>query len=581
MSSLPSLPKSSLLEQLLHFQNLAYQVISQLSPDIIKDLSLYYNHALISKRAVVTDVEGQDWCFDLASSLAAVLFARTHIHVQKTTSQTPFSLFHTLIHILRHDVNQSWFHFAVRNARKPTMISMPSLPALNLGVSEERFYVQSVSDSWPSKSVSHLSQDLTSIIVNPTASRRFVDGMVAGDLGGERIHISDHERSFIGNHSIGWISRYEQPLRTVTIIEVDPLAKAELCVDIASRRQAHDMVKVAVQSLDMYTISMKMHEDPSFAENFVLSRLLTIDQLNDPIDLRDDDIEVSQFIHVHGSASPQLLGAVDEEAFLRSLGSLTAKNKVRSALAISAKARLVALRERGSKVLEVSTENVARRVKNKSSSRMIRCGADGIYVWTRVPYDTVLVLCTTVGLTVWACQSLVMAEGESSIGEASSFGLALIIGICVTYHNIRYNSWPIGQTVRLKRMCHTDEEMQLCMSSEEVIETIAEAGAKGAGMDGILTCAYSKSTDGKFSVTKPLALTDAARAGLKLRLSTELKPLWIDRRGVRVVTEEGDMWHASGDYVNRNYLEFTSAGPSLIGGLFRTVRMQCPCWAHL
>lgn len=136
-----------------------------------------------------------------------------------------------LIETLREDVDTPWFDFAVRNARKPTMISMSSSPALNLGGNEERFYVQAVSDSWPNKVVSTVSgnEGENWIEINAQASRRFVEGVVAGDLGGEIMRIAPAELAFTEGHTIGWISRYEQPLRTVTIIEVHPKAKGAQC----------------------------------------------------------------------------------------------------------------------------------------------------------------------------------------------------------------------------------------------------------------------------------------------------------------------------------------------------------------
>lgn len=333
----------------------------------------------------------------------------------------------------------------------------------------------------------------------------------------------------------------------------------------------HELTHVEVQTLDKYTINTKMHEDPSFAENFILSRLLTIDQISSPIQLRDDAVDVAEFVHVCGAddGRDKVLGPVDEEALLKSLGSVSAKNKLRSALAIGAKARQVALKQHGKRIRKLNYDLQMGDVHTVivGQSRMVRCSMDGIYVRTRVPLDSIVVLYVTAGLTVWACHALVTLEGAGSLGEAASLGLALILGISVTYNNLRYNSWSIGQTVRLRRMCVSDEDMRKCMSRADSIRTIAHAGANGTGMDDILTCAYSNATNGSFSVTEPLSLTDAANAGLFLRLSTQLTPLWIDMRGVRAVdiTERSYMWHATGEYLDKTYLQLTCSGPDHIG----------------
>ncbi len=537
-------------------QNEARIAIENVDESCVEDLRRYYNHALISRRAVVTDVGTETWKTDLESSLAAVTFAREHAEARDTEYANLQRKYVKLIEVLRADVNKLWFKYAVQNARRPTMIAMPSLPAINLGVDEERFYVQAVSDSWPSKDVSVLEGDV--IKVSSRASRRFVDGMVAGDMGGLELRVTDHEKSFVENHSIGWITRYESVSRVVTIIEIDPWSKGEVLLDEQARRAAHDLVKVKEQRLDAFSLSTKLHEEASFADNLILSRLLAIDQVMFPIHARKERIDVREYIHVSGSFRDGL-GPVDEEVFLKSLGSMTAKNKVRSALAIAAKGRLERLQKYGS-----SIRNITWGEEVKFRSRMVRCGVDGIYVKTRVPFDSLLVICITIVLSVVGCRALIKAEGVGSLAEATSLALALTLGVGVTFHNLRYKSWPIGETVRRTRMCVSDEEMAHCMSKHEMICTIAEAGAKGAGMDGILTCPFSDSQDGKFSMTRPLDLKAGSKVGLNLRLSTGLKPVWVDLKGVRDV-EEKDIWHVVGSYVDRNYLEFTSVGPNQIG----------------
>lgn len=546
---------------------------------MVADLSTYYNLALVSRRAVVTDVHTNVWQFDLASSLAAVLFARELVeepHPPHIALQNPFP---SLIAALCSDISEPWFHFAVRNARRPTMIAMPSLPALNLGMDEERYYIQAVSDSWPNKNVSVLDHHV--IRVSSTASRRFVDDMVAGDLGGLELPVTDHERSFLQSHSIGWITRYETVNRTVTIIEVDPWAPNELNLDPKFRRQAHHMVKVPEESLGLYSLGMKLHSGEEFANNLILSRLLTIDQMRSPIHHQTDLIDVLQYIHVRGSGMSDL-GPVDEEVLLKSLGSMTAKNKLRSAIAISAKARLTALHNRGASIRSIAVANSAKSCK----SRMIRCGVDGIYVRTRAPYDSLLVLVAVAVIVAISCRALIRTEGVRSVADATSLSVALILGVSITYHSVRYKSWSMGETVRLRRMCISDEEMSLSMSKNEMISTIAEAGSKGAGMDGILTCAYSDSANGKFSVTLPLDLEAGARVGLVLRLSAALKPLWVDLKGVRAVENNG-MWHAYGPYLEKAYLMLTATGPSEIGGRSRPQSCKsiplaiADCWRNV
>lgn len=547
---------SPLLQRLLILQGAARATVENLTENQVKDLRVYYNHALVSQRAVVTDVQTETWKFDLVSSLAAVIFARERVEAHQFAYEQLEPIYAALITALCTDVTHPWFQFAVRNARRPTMIAMPSLPSINLGVDEERFYVQSVSDSWPTKEVSILEGGVLKI--NPRASRRFIDDMVAGDLGGIELQVTEHEQSFVQNKTVGWITRYETVSRKVTIIEIDPRARGELLVDAKSRHAAHELVTVKEQQLNAFSLNMKLFEDDLFANNLVLSRLLSINQTIAPVYETIEEIDVCEYVHVRGS-SHDGLGPLDEEVFLKSLGSMTAKNKIRSALAISTKARLGALNDRG-----MSIRNVYWNEEPRLESRMIRCGVDGIYVKARVPFDSVFVLLLALVLSALGARALINEEGLQSLDETTSLALALTLGGGLMYHNLRYKSWPIGETVRLKRMCATDEEMSLVMSRHEVISTIAEAGSKGAGMDGILTCAYSDSRDGKFSVTRPLDLESGNKVGLKLRVSTTLNPLWVDLKGVREIVNNG-IWHAYGPYLDRSYLELTVIGPDNIG----------------
>lgn len=547
---------SPLFRRCLLLQKSALDTISQLQPEQISLLRKYYNYALVSRRQVVADVNMELWKSDLATSLAALTFAREQIQAFTIPSSQISIVFGQLISTLIQDIDSPWFNFVTQKARRPTMISMSSLPAVNLGEKEERYFVQSISDSWPSKQVSEVLGN--TLKFHPKASRRFVDDMVAGDLGDVEITLSDAEISFINTHSIGWASQYQSALRSVLIIEIDPWALGEIKVDEVSRRAAYKAVKVREQRLDQFSLKMRMHEDQSFQDNLVLERLLAIDQILWPIQETTDSIDIGKYLYVSGSGN-EGLGPVDEEVLLKSMGSMTAKNKLRSALSISAKCRLNAYKERGHIIRDLPLNE-----KVTLKTMMIRCGVDGIYVKTKIPIDSALVLISSVGFSVFGARAILTADGVTSLGEVLSMAFALTIGLGFTFHNIRYKSWSIGETVRCRRMCATDEEMSLSMSKHEMISTIALAGSQGAGMDGIMTSPYSNNNTGKFSVTKPLHLEAASKVGLKLRLSTNLQPLWVDLKGIRRV-EQREIWYVQGEYLEKSYLDLTSAGPDTIG----------------
>lgn len=194
---------------------------------------------------------------------------------------------------------------------------------------------------------------------------------------------------------------------------------------------------------------------------------------------------------------------------------------------------------------------------------MVRCGVDGVYVTTNVPFDSLIMFVATVVFAAAGARELISIQGVTSVAETLAIAVALALGTSLTYHNLKYKAWAINETIRLRRMCTSDEEMGLHMSKHEVLHTIADAGAKGAQMDGILTCPFSNSTQGRFSVTAPLDIQEASTVGLKLRLTTSLRPVWVDFRGVRSVRNK-ETWQVYGPFLDISYLEITSAGPNQI-----------------
>lgn len=286
-------------------------------------------------------------------------------------------MYQNLAATLADDVESKWFLYAMRNARRPTRIAMPSLPAVNLGENEERFYALAVSDSWPKKHVSKIVDK--KLVLSSQSSRRFVDGLVAGDLGGIELDLSEHELSFIGNHSVGWITRYESTLRMVDIIEIDPWAVDHTNIDLASRRKAHEVAQVQEQRLVMFSVHKKLHWEPQFENNLALFRLLAIDLNRAVMRMSRKCLYTTEYLHVNGMNRGGM-GSVDEEVLLKSLGSITAKNKERSALAIAAKARFMSLRAYG-----LTIRNIVLEPEFQVTSKLVRCGVDGIYIHPRVP----------------------------------------------------------------------------------------------------------------------------------------------------------------------------------------------------
>lgn len=95
----------------------------------------------------------------------------------------------------------------------PDMISMPSLPALQMYTDymEHRFYAMGITDTCQQRQASSINDHV--LTVNVFASRRFVDCVVTGDLSVYVIHLSEHEPDLFGNHSIGRITRREHENR--------------------------------------------------------------------------------------------------------------------------------------------------------------------------------------------------------------------------------------------------------------------------------------------------------------------------------------------------------------------------------
>lgn len=444
------------------------------------------------------------------------------------------------------------------------MVAMPSLPALDLSDPSDpkhaRYYILAVSDTWPAKHVSHVEN--SRIKLSARASRRFIDNDVTGDLAGEEIELSDHECSLLASEqcTIGWVTRYETGDSSVTLIEVDGRVDRELALNEEARRDAYKLVRVGEQRLDMFSSpGEKMLGQDAFRGNWILSRLLLLDQTVSRLQYTNEHIDVRRYVHVAGSGQ-EGLGPVDETVFMKSLGSISAKNKVRSALAIGGKARLVQLREKHAIIRDVAWSEVP-----NLTSRLLRSGMDGIYVKTAVPMDSIAVLIATAAVAWLGGRALITTDGVQGVGEAVALGVAGTIGASVGYHKLRYKSWALSETVRLRRLCRSDEEMYDHMSGDEAVRTIAEGGAMGAGMDGILTCAFSGDKSGTFSVMQAVQLEAAARAGLKLRMNTSLEAVWVDVRGVRAVRVHGGMWHAHGPYLQESYLELSVFGPICIG----------------
>ena len=551
---------SPLLRRLLTLHNAVSVALNPLSEEQLQLLRMYYNYALIRRRRVIADVDDPTWQFDLATSLAAVIFAREQVQGEQYPTELLHNHLQNLVSTLTLDVSKPWFLFAVSKSRRPAMVAMPSLPTVNLGDGEERLYIQAVSDTWPAKTVSTIEGDI--LTISNHASCHFIDDVVVGDLGGLQLQLSEAEKSYIAEHSVGWVSRYESSSgRVVTFIEIDPRAQGELCLDLDARQEAYKLVKIGEQRLDMYnSLNKKMLDEEWFDDNLILSRLLTIDISERFIEPTTEIIDVRRYVHVSGAGNTGL-GPVDEEVFVKSLGSITAKNKLRSALAVAAKTRLMQLRDRGETIRDIPWNLIS-----TSQSRLIRCGVDGIYVRTNIPFDTMFLISLVVAIVIPFVRTMIDIDGTSKASDAITLGIVIAFGLSFSFHNLRYKLWPVTEAVRMRRMCRNDEEMGYHMSADEVISTIADAGARGMQMDGILTCPYSDSKLGSFSVTSPLNLESAHRAGLKIRLNTSLEPVWIDYRGVRAV-ERRDVWHAHGPYVEASYLDFTMAGPAAIGSV--------------
>ena len=551
---------SPLLHRFLTIHNTVNIALNLLSEELVQQLRKYYNYALIRRRRVVADVSDPTWQFDLAASLSAVIFAREQMRGEQFPTESLHTHVQNLVSTLTLDVSQEWFLFATNNSRRPAMVAMPSLPGINLGVDEERIYIQAVSDTWPTKTVSTIEGDV--LTVSSHASCHFIDNVVMGDLGGLQLQLSEAEQSYISGHSIGWVSRYESsPGRIVTIIEIDPRAQGELHLDLDARQEAYKLVKVGEQRLDMYnSLSKKMLDGEWFNDNLILSRLLAIDMVEISIEPTTEIIDVRRYVHVNGAGNTGL-GPVDEEVFLKSLGSITAKNKLRSALAVAAKTRLMQLRDRGEMIRDIPWDFIA-----APQSRLIRCGVDGIYVRTNIPVDTIFLTSLVVAIMISIVRILIDIDGMRNTSDAITLGIVIAFGLSFSFHHLRYKSWSVSEAVRLRRMCRYDEEMMYHMSEDEVISTIADAGASGMQMDGILTCPYSDSKLGRFSVTNALKLESGHRVGLKIRLNTALEPVWVDYRGVRAV-ERRELWHVYGPYVQISFLDFTMAGPAAIGSV--------------
>eukprot|EP00178_Gracilaria_changii_P015128 TRINITY_DN423_c1_g3_i1.p2 TRINITY_DN423_c1_g3~~TRINITY_DN423_c1_g3_i1.p2 ORF type:complete len:376 (-),score=37.18 TRINITY_DN423_c1_g3_i1:4810-5937(-) len=346
------------LKLLLSLHNAIATAITSLPEERLQLLHCYYNFALSWHRRVKSGVPPFVWRFDLAASLAAVLFARlrlqqhaselapnsrstsepasepasasapgptpeaestsgpaseTHSSEQSTLSQSAaveaavHRAIRNLIPSLCQDITQPWYDFAIRNGRVPTMVAMPSLPALDLSDPQisphPRSYIHAVSDTWPDKRVSTICG--TFLQVSPHASCRFVNEQIAGDLSHPEIPLSEHERHILSDDSssVGWVTRYEQSDSTiVTLIEVDPVSTNELVVNEQARRSAYDLLRISEQRLDMFTSPQRtMLDRNTFRENWILSRLLSLDQSISPLELTALDIDVTDYIHVSGS----------------------------------------------------------------------------------------------------------------------------------------------------------------------------------------------------------------------------------------------------------------------------------------
>lgn len=550
------------LQRLFELQQAATGIVNNIPDSQIEHLREYYKFVLNHRRQVVANVLDPVWKFDLASSLAAIFFARERVElVQHSTEETKQAM-EDLIALLCSDMNEDWFDFAVKNGRTPTMIAMPPFPAINLGIDEERYYVLGVSDTWPTKIVSSIENDV--LVVSADASRNFKNNEAGSDLGGLRIQLSQQELSYISNHAVGWVSRYETPSQKVMIIEVDPIVDGELSVDKDSRKRSYVAVRTPEQRLDMYTLtSSLMHEDDAFRDNFLLSRLLVLDHVRSPIQVTEERIDVGTYIHVNGSDNHGL-GPVDENVLMKSLGSITAKNKVRSAMSLGAKMRLTALERRGEGLRDIQwTTRVAGDVH---TSRMMRCGTDGVVIQTRAPADTLAIMCVLCAVSIQFIRSTSDTFGKRMAVQMGPWAIVGIVGIAWAYHNLRYMGWSLEETVRLRRTCCTDEQLRLHMTEQESLSTIASAGAAGMPMDGLMSCPFSNSNTGTFSVGEPVSLEAASRAGLAMRITTSLKPVWVDGRGVRNVEICNGNWQCVGPYLDVSYLNLTMHGPDCIGG---------------
>lgn len=526
---------------------------------------------------MIADVPAVEWRVDLTTSLSAVLFAREQVEAQHLPDTQLSTHLQLLLTELCNDVHTTWF----THAPVPVMIGMSSLPALQMFAddTEHRFYVMGITDTWPQKHVSSITDHV--LTVDARASRRFVDGLITGDLGGSVIQLTEPELELIGNHSIGWVTRYEHRDRDrhnphITIIEIDPWATGSLDVDNRTRLHAYSLVNVPEHRLDMYTTQNSvMFDDISFRQNFILSRLLLHEQAVKRIIETETTVDVIEFIHVNGSRMVRTgLGAVNEVVFLKALGSITAKNKVRSALSIGAKDRLCQLFTHGSALRDVAminmhtTEFQAANQQHSIRSHLVSGGRDGLFIRTKYPWDSFFIF----AMSLLVCEMLALWALRTQGDILSQVVIALVVAVAfgLTFHRVRYNDWSLGDSVRRRRLCRTDDDLQLHMSRLDAIRTMSEAGANGAPMDGLSTIPFSTSTTGKFAVINPLDVGIAEQVGLKLRVDTNLNPVWVDLRGtraaVRVDRRGRGMWRPQGPYIDENYIDLTVDGPTAVGG---------------
>lgn len=473
-----------------------------------------------------------------------------------------------------------------------------SLPALSLVAHDAdshrhpRYYVQGITDTWPTKEVFVLDTHAGTITVSRRMSRRFINGALAGDLGGLVLQLSPPELEYISGHTIGWVTRYvhsaneqvgfqnmQHDEQTVTIIEVDPAATGQLSIDSAVLTNAYSLVDTPEQRLDKFLRPDKpMFPADEFRENFILSRLLMLEQdVRRVIEYQGDDpIDIMRYVHVNGSPNSAIgLGPVDETVSLQALGSRTASNKLRSALSISAKSRLRKLHECGSSLCSViqNVHSGGHEHISRGPSRFLYGGMNGLYVRTNIPWDSIIVtfVCVTGVIALhWVFSAQwtgVKVNGYLFMLNQTIFLVFAPLIIAWVFHEVRYNAWPLADTMRLRRLCHSDEDVGMHMERLTAVRTIADAGAAQVPMDGANTCAVSNLTNGRFQMLRPLPIDETSAAGLRLRIDTGLRPVWVDFRGMRAlrIDRRDDVWHAHGPYLAGNYLEIGYVGPSVIG----------------